>query len=311
MDTSDVKGSRGRALLGLAVLAVLLVAVAIAATGTVPVGSAGTRRPSDRFLDVLISLFLVVMAFGVLLWGTILLIGRVTLAEAAAERPRRSFWASIVGFGLVFGLLALFVRLLSVDDGLRRRIADRISPLESPAGGGPAIPGNYRPEFATGPVLVVLVLLAIAIATWYLSYRARRRRLAPASELLAPTLADVLEETLDDLRGEADARRAVIAAYARMERALAAYGLPRSQAEAPDEYLQRIFSDLDVSRRATSRLTALFSRARFSSHDVAAEMKEEAIDALETVREELRAAKIQAEHEHSRAIAEVPGRAPS
>ena len=65
-----------------------------------------------------------------------------------------------------------------------------------------------------------------------------------------PTLADVLDETLDDLRAETDPRRAVIAAYARMERALAAYGLPRSPAEAPDEYLQRIFADLEVSRRA-------------------------------------------------------------
>ena len=37
--------------------------------------------------------------------------------------------------------------------------------------------------------------------------------------------ADVLDETLDDLRAETDPRRAVIAAYARMERALAAFGL--------------------------------------------------------------------------------------
>ena len=77
----------------------------------------------------------------------------------------------------------------------------------------------------------------------------------------------------------------MIAAYARMERALAAYGLPRSPAEAPDEYLQRIFADLDVSRRATSRLTALFSWAKFSGHDVAPEMKQEAIEALEAVRD--------------------------
>ena len=41
------------------------------------------------------------------------------------------------------------------------------------------------------------------------------------SDALLPALADVLDETLDDLRAEADPRRAVIAAYARMERALA------------------------------------------------------------------------------------------
>ena len=155
----------------------------------------------------------------------------------------------------------------------------------------------------------MLALVAVALAAWYLSYRARRSRLEPMSDVLLPALADVLEETLDDLRAEADPRRAVIAAYARMERALAAYGLPRSPAEAPDEYLRRIFADLEVSRRATSRLTALFSWAKFSSHDVAPEMKQEAIEALEAVRGELRAAEILAEHQRLAALAERRERA--
>lgn len=301
-----MSGSRRRGLLGLAALVLLLVAVAVASTGSVPVGSGGTRRPSDRFLDVLISLFLLVMAFGVLLWGYVLLIRKNVVAQAAAARRHRSPWASAVGFALGFGLLALFVRWLSVDDGLRQRIAARIRPRPtSPAAGNATAPGDYQPEFATGPVLVVLGLIAVAVAAWYLSYRARRRRLEPMSESFLPALADVLEETLDDLRAEADPRRAVIAAYARMERALAAYGLPRSPAEAPDEYLHRIFSDLDVSRRATARLTALFSWAKFSSHDVVPKMKQEAIAALEAVLEELRAAEILAEHQHAAALAEL------
>ena len=59
---------------------------------------------------------------------------------------------------------------------------------------------------------------------------AQRRRRALGGDdtgLLAEALADVLEETLDDLRAERDPRRAVIAAYARLERTLAAFGLPR------------------------------------------------------------------------------------
>ena len=305
----DRGGSRRRALLGLAALVLLLVAVAVASTGSVPVGSGGTRRPSDSFLDVLISLYLLLMVFGVGLWIYILVIRKDAVAEAIAARRNRSPWVSIAVFALGFGLLALFVRWLSVDDGLRRRIAARIRPgPANRAGVNATAPGDYRPEFATGPVLVFLGLLAIAVAAWYLSYRARRRRLEPMSESLLPALADVLEETLDDLRAEADPRRAVIAAYARMERALAAYGLPRSPAEAPDEYLQRIFSDLEVSRRATSRLTALFAWAKFSSHDVVPEMKQEAIEALEAVREELRAAEILAEHQRTVALTEPRAR---
>ncbi len=258
-----MRASRRRALLGLAALVLLLVAVAVASTGSVPSGAGGARRPTERFLDVVISLFMIWMAFGVLLWGYLLLLRKDGLAEAAAARRRRSPWARTLGFALACGLLALCALWLWVDAGLRQRIASRIRPRPaSPHGGTAAHRGDYQPEFATGPVLVVLSLLAIAIVAWYLSDRARRRRLGPIPDSPLPTLTGVLDETLDDLRAEADPRRAVIAAYARMERALAAFGLPRSPAEAPDEYLQRIFSALDVSRRATSRLTALFASGK-------------------------------------------------
>ena len=56
-----------------------------------------------------------------------------------------------------------------------------------------------------------------------------------------------LDESLDDLRNEPDLRRAIIAAYARMERALAAGGLPRRPSEAPFEYVERALDELETS----------------------------------------------------------------
>ncbi len=75
-----------------------------------------------------------------------------------------------------------------------------------------------------------------------------------------------------------------------MERSLAASGLARAPAEAPEEYLERALAELPVSRRSAARLTALFAWARFSGHDVRPEMKDEAIDTLEQVQRELAAA---------------------
>ena len=95
----------------------------------------------------------------------------------------------------------------------------------------------------------------------------------------------------------------MIAAYARLERVLAAHRLPRRPAEAPLEYLARMLDDLAVSPEAARRLTDLFERAKFSQHAVGREMKEEAIAALETVRDDLLVARALAEEEHLAAMA--------
>ena len=101
----------------------------------------------------------------------------------------------------------------------------------------------------------------------------------------------MLDDTLDDLRAEADPRRAVIAAYARLERVLAAHGSRGDASETPEELPRAASSDGSTSsRRAIRRLTDLFERAKFSQHEVDAGMKDEAIAALEQVRDELRAA---------------------
>jgi hypothetical protein len=118
----------------------------------------------------------------------------------------------------------------------------------------------------------------------------RLRRL-PELELqnsVQEDLADVVETTIDELWREPDARRAVIAAYANMERVMAAHGHARRRAETPFEYLARVLRELDVRESAVRQLTQLFEYAKFSAHEIDSAMKEEAIVALEAVRVDLR-----------------------
>jgi hypothetical protein len=137
------------------------------------------------------------------------------------------------------------------------------------------------------PIVLVVGLVVAAVVAYVVANRRARRRGRPEAEL-AEQLALVLDDTLDDLRAEADPRRAIIAAYARLEQVLAANGVGRHPAETSEEYLQRILTDLTLHSGAAERLTALFTQAKFSHHDVDVTMKEDAIDALEQVRDELR-----------------------
>jgi Domain of unknown function (DUF4129) len=132
-------------------------------------------------------------------------------------------------------------------------------------------------------VSVLLVVAGVAAGT--------RSRLRPRTSHRPPpeVLAAALDESLDDLRADPDVRRAIVAAYARMERALAAVGIPRHPAEAPFEYVERALLSLDASATDVRRLTDLFEWARFSHHEPEPSMRDEAIDALVAVRDELRA----------------------
>ncbi len=100
-------------------------------------------------------------------------------------------------------------------------------------------------------------------------------------------LREAVMRSLDEIRRDPDARRAIIGAYRLMEAALASTGLPREPAEAPREYLSRALVCLEVGGRAPRRLTALFERARFGDAALDLSLRDQAVDALLELRRAL------------------------
>jgi LPXTG-motif cell wall-anchored protein len=134
-------------------------------------------------------------------------------------------------------------------------------------------------------------LILVGGALYYI--RARSRPMPRPLEIpedVKAELSAALSDAIEDLRNEPDARRAVIAAYARMEGVLARRGHARHPAETPFEYLSRILLSLRVRGGAVRELTDLFERAKFSAHEIDDTMKERAISSLVSVREDLRPA---------------------
>jgi len=126
---------------------------------------------------------------------------------------------------------------------------------------------------------VIWVLLAIAAATWWL----RRPRVEPAAARVAePAAAEAPPaSTIEDVRAEPDPARAVIGAYALMERLLGDSGHGRRPSEAPLEYLHRVGGELPAASPAAAAITRLYLRARFAGRAVDRSAKAEAVAALE------------------------------
>jgi hypothetical protein len=204
--------------------------------------------------------------------------------DLVGSLPQRKNWMPAVLISMI-ALSVVSVLLLRYLHNHRSGRNNPVDQLTDLARRGPKATGAVR--FDWGPVIVVssLVVLALAAGAWFVL---QRRRTAPKPDQVAAELAFALERTIADLRAEPDPRTAVIAAYAQMERALADVGLQRRPEEAPREYLGRVLPDVGAQTVSVGRLTRLFERAKFSPHAIDAAMKDEAIDALEALRDDLR-----------------------
>jgi uncharacterized protein DUF4129 len=269
----------GRRVVGAAAVAVGLVALVAVGSLRGPLGS-GRGRPSypaDLVDSLLLLVFLAMVAAAVLavvaLWP-----GR------HPARPRRRPGGS---WNLILPMAAILVvwllrDLLGLGGGDRDRpppsTVPAASTLEAPA---PPADSGVVPFLVAGLALAAMVGILVA----QLVAERRRRRPPPTP---AERLVGLLDDTLEDLEGDPDPRRAVIAAWARMERGLAAAGLPRRPAEAPFEYATRVLeASIHRGTGSVRRLTVLFERAKFSHHDIGPADRDEAVAALRAVRREL------------------------
>jgi hypothetical protein len=276
------------ALLALGIVT-LLALVALAANGGHPTvdGRASNREVPASLQDGLVTLIAIVYVI------TILFVIYALVRYRQDWVERKSHWLRNFLILILFLSIVVPVGYRAIrEEGLRAKAKQaqqqrqqqqngRRRPAEKPP---KPIPGrtaefNWSLALAVGGLLVIGGVLVIV--------RRRPRPPRPDGLSLAEELSLVAAESIEDLRRERDPRKAVIAAYANMERALAAHGLPRRGAEAPFEYLARILRELEVREDAVRALTQLFEYAKFSTHEIDTGMKEQAIAAFAAIRDDL------------------------
>lgn len=269
-------------------LLVLLALVAMAARGGHP-GTSGhvATRPvpnsvQDGFITLLAVVYLVVIAA---------IVVAIFRYKDRWSDPG-SNWLKNFVLVLILMAIATAVGYYAITHGGLREQAKKVQRAQARSGNTqqrirhvPVTPG--RQAHFEWPLVAGIGGLALLGGVWL--YVRRRRELPPLLEDrgLEEDMVSAIETTIEDLRSERDARRAVIAAYALMERTLAAHGLARHRSEAPLEYLANILRGLRVRESAVRTLTTLFEYAKFSGHEIDPAMKEDAIAALIEIRDDL------------------------
>jgi hypothetical protein len=273
--------------LGVAVAA-LVVLAGVASRGRPLAGSGSGAGPTAGFFDYFFTtfvLFAVIVAV-VVLWAVL-----STKPSRGKPRGRNHF----ISYMLSIAAGAAVAILLLHNANFIRRLQHLDQRANQPQQTGKGLLGKTpqsstaRPARLRWDEVAIFAALVAATAAVVVAGRSKKRLRAPSwltGSQEAVSLA--LDESLDDLRSEPDLRRAIIAAYARMEAALAGVGLARRPSEAPLEYMERALTSLDTSAASVHRLTVLFEWAKFSQHEPEPEMRDEAIDALVAVRDDLR-----------------------
>lgn len=228
------------------------------------------------------------------------------LASLFRSRPRRRrwavmkqpWWAWLVEGAVVALLVALLIGLL--DLAAHGKVRGARPPLLGGLHGAPAALPHAAASSSGSSIgwvpVVAGAVAALAAVVAYRFLRRRRARLAPMERAAAEReafqqkrreAAAVLELSLDALYAEPDPKKAIIAAYARMDGWLAHTGFGRRPSEAPFEHLDRVMGSLGATAAVGAQLADLFERAKFDRRPCGPEMKQAALGALVRLRDEL------------------------
>jgi hypothetical protein len=277
-------------IVAVALLALLAVVAFASRSG---LGHESQAQPTPRYVSYAFTLFLIVfvLAIPVAAYGFLIQAREGQAGRKSFKSRVLSNFATMLFFGfLAFGVIYMkrhHNQIFHIDTSALDKSKDALKNRRHRTGAG-----KYEPEFEWVVFWIALAGLLVAAVAMYLLYRRQKQRKAARADAEPSVTEDLItsmSSAIDDLEAEPDARRAVIAAYARMEGVLGRHGLRRKPSETPLEYLQRILLGLTERADAVRRLTSLFEQAKFSRRAIDDSMKQDAISALREIRDDMEA----------------------
>ncbi len=143
-----------------------------------------------------------------------------------------------------------------------------------------------------GAAAIVVVVLAVVAWRHRPRFRGRRPARGDADFDVLPDVAAAVVDEAEAQRAElltGSPRNAIVRCWSRLERDVAAIGLPRDPAHTSVEFTERVLGEFAVDSTSIEELGALYREARFSQHPVAEDDRLAALAALDRLHDDLRA----------------------
>lgn len=161
---------------------------------------------------------------------------------------------------------------------------DGVADADRSAGGGLDVP-----EIASSAIKVLLVALAIGLIAVAWSRRPRPRRRRPHDSGEEGDVADLAVLMATDAMAQRDAllrgepRDSIVACWLRLEALVVAAGFEKDPADTSSEFARRVLSRFTLDPRSVDVLASLYREARFSTHEISNDQRQEALRLLNEI----------------------------
>jgi hypothetical protein len=237
---------------------------------------------------------------GALFTGAIIVLPLLVWAAMTGPRapvPRRPPWWRLPVRVALLAVLVLGLAWLLEPGwlGEMSMLVERLQGLVGdphPQGDGTeGTAGAIDPAQRLSAVLAGALTMALAAAAalhWLLRDEGGQPSEPDEGEIRGGMQPAAVDTAFEGLGTDADPRRTVLRCYARLEAELAEVGCPRRVAETAREHQRRASQALGPATGAAARIVERFEHARYDDRQVGETERQEAVAALQRVREVLR-----------------------
>ncbi len=196
------------------------------------------------------------------------------------KRVIQEFFMELLTLG---GVLLFFVTwrfLLDLAGGVSNHYSS------SGLSGGFSPAGHSVTEAGQSNIFIPIIIMAALVG--FLLVRVALTFLSKEEEVdVEKDVTETIDRTLSDLYKGKDARSAIIRCYIEMSHHLEQQGVSERDSFTPREFRTWAMKRLDLGIESLEVLTSMFEKARYSHHPLSIEEKEQAIESLEDLKEQL------------------------
>ncbi len=238
------------------------------------------------------------MMIGFMAIGIIITIGGIVYGTATKDKEfMKSIMYPLIGGGLAILLIVGTFAYLEIEKSeytQNELLEEGYTSSNSTGGSGNYTePSNVKPDgmdMAVSVMLAIGAVAGIAIAIFAISQITQLRTESLSGidmEAMTEEVGQTIQKAMDDMTSGTDVRSSIMRCYSDMCKLASKHGISDEEHLTPREFESMVGSRLPIEDEKLHDLILIFEEARYSDHDLSEEMRNKAIIALGSIKDDL------------------------